>query len=258
MDIQAKAQKAFGNAFVSKSAEVARRVDVPLLWLLAGMGWEAGGRDDPFGADLRKARNLSDGGGGLIGMPGTSPSLHKDAVGQLDDVERYLLGHKARQHVTKFETPEDFYLLIRGPYGYSQAYSYPMGDDKNKGQVLKIYRGVLDYWGIELPAYRDQALAEVVGTWNVTIGKWSGVFVFDAGGGVWWAHFGGFGRPQEQVHRQQRHQGYWRVIQSRIQWGFFDPGDVRTFEKGLPLGLQRNQGLIFPLGQGVFQMEKWH
>jgi hypothetical protein len=256
MDLEARARAAHGAAFVSKARDIAQRLNVPFEWFLAGMGWETGGRGDPFGANLRTARNPKDGGGGLIGMPGTNPSLRRNAIDQLDDVERYLRDHMTRQGATRFETPEDFYLLIRGPYGFSQAYSYPMGGGKNKGQVLQIYRGVLDQWGVGVPVHRGEALTQLVGTWSVTIGTWRGVFVFDARGGVWWADFRGFGRPDEQVPRSQRNQGYWRVIQTRIQWGFFAHGDVRTFEKELPLGIQSNQGLILPRGQGVFQMEK--
>ena len=256
MDLEGRARKAHGDEFVSKAREIAKRLNVPFEWFLAGMGWETGGRGDPFGANLSKARNPKDGGGGLIGMPGTNPSLHKNALGQLDDVEHYLRHHMSLQGATRFETPEDFYVLIRGPYGFSQAYSYPMGDGKNKGQVLRIYRDVLDYWGVGVPTRRGEALAQLVGTWNVTIGRWSGVFVFDAHGSVWWAEFRGFGTPDAQIPRSQRNQGYWRVVQTRIQWGFFAHGDIRSFEKELPLGVRRNQGLILPRGQGVFEMEK--
>jgi hypothetical protein len=256
VDLESKARSAFGDAFVDKAREVAGRVDVPFEWLLAGMGWETGSRSDPFSANLRTARNSKDGGGGLIGMPGTNPSLRKSAVGQLDDVRDYLLHQKRVQGATRFETPEDFYVLIRGPYGFRQAYSFPMGDGKNKGQVLQIYRGVMDDWGVGVAARRNEALTQLVGNWNVSIGTWNGVFAFEAGGGVWWASCHP-GDSVAAIPSSQRHRGYWRVVQSRIQWGFFDNGDIRTFEKELPLGTERNQGLIFPSGQGAFQMKQY-
>lgn len=90
------------------------------------------------------------------------------------------------------------------------------------------------------------APADLAGTWKVTIGTWSGLFVFDASGGVYWAE-GAAGT---------RHAGRWTAAGADLQWKFGDAGDFRTFTLKLPLNKASSQGQILPAGQGYFEMKK--
>ena len=85
------------------------------------------------------------------------------------------------------------------------------------------------------------------GSWNVTIGSWSGIFVFDALGGVYWAN----------DSSSARHRGQWKTTGSSVEWKFSsDPGDFRKFSVSLPLNSKGTSGDILPAGQGSFRMSK--
>ena len=85
------------------------------------------------------------------------------------------------------------------------------------------------------------------GSWNVTIGSWSGIFVFDALGGVYWAN----------DSSSARHRGQWKTTGSSVEWKFSsDPGDFRKFSVSLPLDSKGTSGDILPEGQGSFRMSK--
>lgn len=117
---------------------------------------------------------------------------------------------------------------------------YLLGDHGNHVHVeLNCDGAALSAGGAPVPS-------DLVGTWNVTIGTWSGLFVFDAFGDVYWA---------ESV-TSNRHAGRWTVTGSDLQWKFGDAGDFRTFTLKLPLNKASAQGLILPAGQGYFEMKK--
>lgn len=99
------------------------------------------------------------------------------------------------------------------------------------------------------PAMAVAAMVSLLeGTWSVTIGPWTGVFVFDALGGVYWA--------TDSVASSSRHRGHWNAAGSSLQWKFSDPGDRRTFSVTLPLDPKEMNGVILPTGQGFFKMSK--
>jgi hypothetical protein len=50
--------------------------------------------------------------------------------------------------ITAFQSPEDLYLITRGPYGIGKPDSFDMGAGLNKGQVLAIYRSYLRQVGL--------------------------------------------------------------------------------------------------------------
>jgi hypothetical protein len=87
---------------------------------------------------------------------------------------------------------------------------------------------------------------DLSGTWNVTIGTWKGLFVFDAFGGAYWA----------ENERSARHNGKWTATGTGVQWKFEDAGDFRTFTVQTPLNKAATQGQILPAGQGFFEMKK--
>jgi len=96
-----------------------------------------------------------------------------------------------------------------------------------------------------LGASTAEPVNDLVGTWDVTIGPWSGIFVFGTGGTVYWA--------DSKV--SARHPGTWSVVGNEVHWKFSD-GDIRTFVASLPLLCARTKGTITPVGQGEFAMTK--
>lgn len=116
-------------------------------------------------------------------------------------------------------------------------------DRSAKGALAKLDLGsAFGLSGLAAPV----AGHEVVGTWNVTIGNWSGIFVFDARGGVSWA----------DDERSPKHPGSWSASGWELQWKFKDVGDFRTFVVALPLSLSSTKGRILPAGQGFFEMSR--
>jgi len=91
------------------------------------------------------------------------------------------------------------------------------------------------------------ATANIAGQWDVTIGSWSGVFMFHNGGTCWWAN----------SQTATRHEGRWWTSGNEVQWKFQDPGDIRTFSvtPGSGYGNSLN-GRILPAGQGYFSMTR--
>ncbi len=87
-------------------------------------------------------------------------------------------------------------------------------------------------------------LAMLEGTWNVSIGPWTGVFVFDAAHGVYWAD------NESSPH----HHGQWNASGSSLEWRF--SSDMRKFTVKLPLDSKGTSGDILPEGQGSFRMSK--
>ena len=47
-----------------------------------------------------------------------------------------------------FKSPEELYLIVRGPYGIGKPDTYKMGAGLTKGQVVKIYRTYLKQLGV--------------------------------------------------------------------------------------------------------------
>ena len=88
--------------------------------------------------------------------------------------------------------------------------------------------------------------AGLLGRWNVTIGQWNGLFVFEAGGRVHWTERNG----------TSRHDGLWKKTVADVQWKFASPGDIRTFVIPLPIPSEPVGGRILPVGQGFFTMRR--
>lgn len=87
---------------------------------------------------------------------------------------------------------------------------------------------------------------DLVGTWDVTIGTWSGIFVFAANRDVFWANSPG----------SKHTPGAWAVDGGTLYFDFHDPGDFRIFTVTLPLNTSATSGKILPEGQGFFEMSK--
>jgi hypothetical protein len=89
---------------------------------------------------------------------------------------------------------------------------------------------------------------QFVGKWNVTIGSWRGIFVFDAAGGVFWA----------DNENSTQHAGGWAVSGTNLDWKFAAEGgsDFRAFTVGLPLRPGTVRASILPQGQGWCDMSK--
>jgi hypothetical protein len=147
MSLASEATAAYGQDFVPVAEQVCGRLGIPVQWLLAAIYWEtthfkANGPPWP--------RNKSDGGGGLIGFTPLKghPAENKGPVEQLPLVEQHYRYWMSKLKISKFQSPEDLYLIVRGPYGIGQPDSFNMGGGLNKGQVLKIYRDYLTTVGI--------------------------------------------------------------------------------------------------------------
>lgn len=147
MDLSAKAALAYGPSFVTVAQQVCGRLGLPLNWLLAAIYWETthfAAKGPPW------PLNPHDGGGGIIGFTPLRgrPAEHLDAVGQLPWVQQHYRFWMAKLHISSFQTPEDLYLVTRGPYGIGKPDSFPMGAGLNKGQVVSIYKAYLKTVGI--------------------------------------------------------------------------------------------------------------
>ena len=88
--------------------------------------------------------------------------------------------------------------------------------------------------------------AGLVGTWDVTIGTWSGIFVFGADRTVSWAN----------DPTSRRTPGSWSSDAGRLYFQFHDAGDFRIFSASLPVDASGMSGQIMPTGQGFFKMTK--
>lgn len=142
-----KAERAYGSQFIMTSRAVCTRLGIPLDWLLAAICWEttqfsATGPTWPL--------NKSDGGGGLIGFTPLRghPAEFMGPVDQLAEVEKHYRRWMATLRISTFPSPEDLYLIVRGPYGIGQPDTFNMGAGYTKGQVLKIYRDHLSREGV--------------------------------------------------------------------------------------------------------------
>jgi hypothetical protein len=142
-----KAEKAYGSDFVRKSLEVSANLGIPHDWLLAAIAWEttefqASGPPWPL--------NKSDGGGGLIGFTPLKghAAESKGPVEQLELVEKHYRKWMTTLKITTFKSPEDLYLIVRGPYGIGKKDTYNMGAGLTKGDVVRIYRTYLVRQGV--------------------------------------------------------------------------------------------------------------
>ncbi|MFZ3343300.1 MAG: hypothetical protein WA213_20655 [Terriglobales bacterium] len=119
------------------------------------------------------------------------------------------------------------------------------------GNAMDYARGVAGYMNGFLSSYRSASQLnpnDVNGTWDVTIGPWSGIFVFSAPASVYW---------EDPKAKKIHHRGYWWGNSQSVQWQFDDdPKNARrTFKIDLPFQTPMN-GLILPAGMGFFQMSK--
>ena len=86
----------------------------------------------------------------------------------------------------------------------------------------------------------------LVGTWDVTIGTWTGIFVFAANRSVSWAN------DATSTHTP----GSWASDGGHLYFQFYAQGDFRVFEVPLPINPGGMKGSILPAGQGWFEMTK--
>ncbi|HEY5283301.1 MAG TPA: hypothetical protein VIM14_10970 [Polyangia bacterium] len=147
MSLQSKAEAAYGQAFVPKANEICARLGIPTTWVLAAICWETTqfkAKGPPW------PKNKSDGGGGLIGFTPLKghPAENKGPVAQLDCVEKHYRDWMKKLNLKQFNSPEELYLIVRGPYGIGKSDSFSMGAGRTKGEVLRIYRGYLQKEGI--------------------------------------------------------------------------------------------------------------
>jgi hypothetical protein len=154
------AENAYGTSFVTESGEVAKRLGISQEWLLAAMAWETGYPPGFVSKGPPWPVNHSDNGFGLIGFtpgkdkqgkplpPQTMPQFPHTPLEQLADVEVHYRRWMSRLGISAFGSPEDLYLIVRGPYGIGQPDSFDMGGGLNKGQVLLIYRNYLKKVGL--------------------------------------------------------------------------------------------------------------
>src|SRR5437588_4633540 len=147
MWLSMKAELAYGSQFILTARAVSTRLAIPLDWLLAAICWEtsqfkATGPPWPV--------NKKDGGGGLIGFTPLKghPAEFMGPVDQLDQVEKHYRKWMTTLRISKFTSPEDLYLIVRGPYGIGQPDSFKMGGGLTKGEVVKIYQDYLRREGV--------------------------------------------------------------------------------------------------------------
>jgi hypothetical protein len=148
---EAEQAKWFGPAFVSKARSICSGLDIPVEWFLAAMSWETGHYsaykgDGVFGNGIHWAENPdpNDAGGGLFGwrhIRDRKDLNWKNPVQQLDDAAQYLRDRMKELKISSFERPDDFYVLVRGPYALTQPHNdnYPMGAGLSQGEARKIY-----------------------------------------------------------------------------------------------------------------------
>lgn len=88
--------------------------------------------------------------------------------------------------------------------------------------------------------------AALPGRWLVTVGSWTGYFVFEGMGTVYWTERNG----------TARHNGVWKITATDVQWRFAGAGDIRTFVIPVPITSDSIGGKILPAGQGFFTMKR--
>jgi len=256
------AEKAYGPAFTTKASAVAGRLGVDRDWLLGAISMETGGFS--VSGPPWKKRNPKDHGGGLIGFTRDDGGAweHKGPVDQLDDVEAYFRAKMRLLDVTTFRSPAEFYMLVRGPSGLLMGPAAPMGAGVTKQQVVDIINTYFSRHGLTwtLPN------VGVEGSWTAKIGSWTGRFVFDTQGSMWWAALpqrgpgsvdptGRFGASAErEVPYAARTYGRWECAAGKVRWRFWPQTDIRRFEILLPVSSGKAEGRILPAGQGTFQM----
>jgi len=142
-----KAENAYGSDFVRKAQQVSASLGIPLDWLLAAIAWEttdfkASGPPWPV--------NKGDGGGGLIGFTPIKghAAEFKGPVAQLDLVEQYYRKWMTTLKITTFKSPDDLYLIVRGPYAIGKSDSFNMGAGLTKKDVARIYKTYLARQGV--------------------------------------------------------------------------------------------------------------
>jgi hypothetical protein len=124
-----------------------------------------------------------------------------------------------------------------------------------KGGVVQDYTGgdhnnhvhvELNCDGAALTTTPPELPGGLVGTWDVTIGDWSGIFVFGSDHSASWAD-----NP-----RSRQTPGSWVSDGDNVYFQFHAPGDYRFFQVTLPVNSEKTTGTIFPAGQGRFEMTK--
>jgi hypothetical protein len=269
-----RAQASYGAKFKKGAARVAKNLGVPTDWLLAAMAWETGW--PPGFKSNGPPWPLNPGGDNGFGLIGFTPPKDKDGhalppqtmpqwphgpVEQLDDVENHYNFWMQKLGITAFRFSEDFYLITRGPaaIGQPDSYSKGLGDGKNKGQVLAIYRSYLKAVNVSteqgIDADIDADHADIVGNWDVEIGPWKGLFVFESTGGAPGIYTQGGSVYWMDMTSTTKHRGSWWVQADGIYWSFDDDpqGFRRFFHVNLPLQSVMN-GSVQP--SGFFKMHK--
>jgi len=72
----------------------------------------------------------------------------KGPVAQLDLVEQYYRKWMTTLKITTFKSPDDLYLIVRGPYAIGKSDSFNMGAGLTKKDVARIYKTYLAKQGV--------------------------------------------------------------------------------------------------------------
>ncbi len=142
-------------------------------------------------------------------------------------------------------------LAMLGPGGALQ-YTVKLADAIVTSYQTGSHSGemnALESFGLQTqspPKYVLSTAAVLAGRWLVTIGAWTGYFVFEANGIVYWTERNGSGR----------HNGQWKATAADVQWKFATAGDIRTFVIPVPITADKIGGRILPVGQGFFTMQR--
>jgi hypothetical protein len=136
--------------------------------------------------------------------------------------------------------------------GY-RAYHGPNPHTKHMHvSIAASARDDLSPWPWSSAAPDEDSAGLLIGKWNVTIGDWRGVFVFDRNRSLYWAN-------QAFDADQKHHAGsWWFPLSGGITWRFSDDpkGYQRTFFVNGGALQPSTQGQVLPEGMGFFSMVK--
>lgn len=248
------AQKArgYGAPFVSKAMAVAGRIGMPMEWLLGIIAWETGN----FAATGPPwtARNAKDNGGGIIGFTGNDGGAWErmTPTEQLDLVERYYNRWMGEFGLDRFRTPIEAYWITTAPFGLIMNPESDVGGGRNRQWIVDTMERVFTAGGITWTPPK----VGLEGGWNVRIGNWLGLFVFNPDGDVWYAKMPERppGSAAPEIATSARTYGHWTGDDKTVKWRFGPRDDIRRFELSLPVPENKWEGFIRPAGQGSFKM----
>lgn len=216
---------------------------------------------------LHWARNIGDWGFGLVGFTQAPPytanprnwkpgdnlpladfqaKLRMTPMEQLStQVEAYFRNNISRFKVpTPFATIEDFYCVVYAPgiSGKPDSHTWQyLGTTYNKGKQMGIYRNFLSGYDYPKKA-NDTPDIGILGKWDIEIGPWKGVFVFESTGGAPAPYTQGGSVYWMDTTSTTKHPGSWWVQADGAYWKFNDdpPGFTRFFHVNVPLQSSMN------------------